>query len=171
MNKQTKISNYFISINAKLEDKVEVIADNTSVKIEVKTEINCDEEDEEENDIDMYYLSKNLLKAQVKFTKKIKCSDCGFRLCEINKKQTCLWCFNEHKLMTYNITYGKYKNRAYAFILQNDFDYCMYITFNKTIISYHNNELIIKKNIKGDTRLTHLTKKILGEIPLSKCWC
>ena len=61
------------------------------------------------SDNEMNYLDKYLLKDKVKFIRKIRCSVCEFRLCEINNKQTCLWCFNDRKLIKYDITYGKYK--------------------------------------------------------------
>lgn len=105
-------------------------------------------------DKNMYYLQQYLLKDKVKFMRKIRCEDCNFRLCEISYKNNdyhvCLWCLDRYACK-YVVSYGKYKGRSHAFVLQNDFNYCANLAYYRTIQNYK------------DSLLTTLTKNIYSK--------
>lgn len=85
----------------------------------------------------MKYLDNILVASNVKFIRKIRCEKCCFRVCNINNINTCLWCIGsdvpyfENKRFNWVFKYGKYKYKSYAYVLQNDFIYCMYMMQNK----------------------------------------
>jgi hypothetical protein len=106
----------------------------------------------------MKYLEKDLLKDKVKFMRKIRCNTCNFRICKINNNPVCLWCLNDDKILKHMVLYDKYKGKTHAFVLHYDFNYCMIQV-----------EYINKKNY-NETKLTHLTKKILNNISHKKRW-
>ena len=100
----------------------------------------------------MKYLDKDLVKDKVKFIRKIRCDNCNFRICKINDKPTCLWCLNDDIILRHKVLYGIYKFKTHAFVLQNDFNYCI-------------NQLNFRKERNyDDTKLTQLTNKILNNV-------
>ncbi len=99
-------------------------------------------------DDSMKYLEMDLIKDKLKFIRKIRCDQCNFRICLINNQPICLWCLNDDIILRHIILYDKYKGKTHAYVLQNDFDYCM----NQIKCRY------------TDSKLTHLTKKVLNTI-------
>jgi len=98
----------------------------------------------------MKYLEKDLIKDKIKFARKIRCDECNFRICTINEKLICLWCLNDDIILRHTVLYDKYKGKTHAFVLYNDFSYCV-------------NQIDFRNQCKyDDTKLTHLTKKILN---------
>lgn len=97
----------------------------------------------------MKYLETDLVKDKVKFIRKIRCDKCNFRICKINNKPVCLWCINDDTILRHTVLYDEYHGKTHGFVLQNDFEYCI------AQIKFRN-----KQNL-GNSKLTHLTKKIL----------
>lgn len=102
----------------------------------------------------MKYMNMDLVKDKVVFKRKIRCDICNFRICEINSELHCLWCLDDDKILRHRVLYGKYVSRTHAYVLQNDFHYCL--------------QQIKYRDTKGfnDSKLTHLTKKVLSKIAL-----
>jgi len=100
----------------------------------------------------MKYLEKDLIKDKIKFMRKIRCDNCNFRICKINDNSLCLWCLNDDKILRHTVLYGKYNGKTHAFVLQNDFSYCV------SQIEFRS-----KKNY-DETKLTHLTKKVSNTV-------
>ena len=100
----------------------------------------------------MKYLEKDLLKDKIKFIRKLRCDNCNFRVCKINGNSVCLWCLNDDIILRHKVLYGKYTGKTHAFVLQNDFSYCI------SKIEF------INKNNYDETKLTHLTKKVLNNV-------
>ena len=100
----------------------------------------------------MKYLEKDLLKDKIKFIRKLRCDNCNFRVCKINGNSVCLWCLNDDIILRHKVFYGKYTGKTHAFVLQNDFSYCI------SKIEF------INKNNYDETKLTHLTKKVLNNV-------
>jgi hypothetical protein len=81
----------------------------------------------------MKYLDNDIVASKVKFIRKIRCDQCSFRVCNINNINTCLWCIGcdvpyfDNKRFNWVFQYGKYKYKSYAYVLQNDFDYCKFM--------------------------------------------
>ena len=100
----------------------------------------------------MKYLDNDLVASKVKFVRKIRCEKCSFRVCNINNINTCLWCIGsdvpyfENKKFKWIFLYGKYKHKSYAYVLQNDFNYC------KFMVKY-----------KQDSQIAILTKIIIDK--------
>jgi len=100
----------------------------------------------------MEYLEKALVKDKLKFMRKIRCDNCNFRICKINDNSVCLWCLHDDKILRHIVLYGKYTGKTHAFVLQTDFSYCVgQVEFRR------------KRNY-DETKLTHLTKKVLNNI-------
>ena len=100
----------------------------------------------------MEYLQKDLVKDKLKFMRKIRCDNCNFRICKINDNSVCLWCLNDDIILRHIVPYGKYNGKTHAFVLQNDFSYCI-------------SQIEIRKQHNYDeTKLTHLTKKVLNNV-------
>ena len=100
----------------------------------------------------MKYLENDLVKDKIKFMRKIRCEKCNFRICKINGDSVCLWCLNDDIILRHKILYEKYIGKTHAYVLQNDFDYCM-------------SQLAFRSEKKYDeTKLTHLTKKVLNNV-------
>jgi len=98
----------------------------------------------------MKYLENDLIKDKIKFMRKIRCEKCNFRICKINGNSVCLWCLNDDIILRHKILYDKYSGKTHAFVLQNDFSYCM-------------NQITLRTERNLDeTKLTHLTKKVLN---------
>ena len=81
----------------------------------------------------MKYLKLDVTRCEdkVKFTRKVRCNSCNFYLCKINNEQECLWCLGGRKKqnhLKYPLRFGKYKEKTGAFVLQNDFSYCKFIS-------------------------------------------
>lgn len=100
----------------------------------------------------MKYLDNDLVKDKIKFIRKIRCHNCNYRICKINDKEICLWCLNDDIILRHKILYNKYKGKTHAFVLQNDFDYCI------NQIQYRNEHHF------DESKLTHLTNKILNKV-------
>jgi len=100
----------------------------------------------------MKYLESDLIKDKVKFMRKIRCENCNFRICKINNNSLCLWCLNDDIILRHRILYDKYNGKTHAFVLQNDFSYCI------TQIEFRT------KHKYDETKLTHLTKKVLNNV-------
>lgn len=100
----------------------------------------------------MKYLENDLLKDKIKFIRKLRCENCNFRVCKINGNSVCLWCLNDDIILRHKVLYGKYSGKTHAFVLQNDFAYCI------SEIEFRNN------NNYDETKLTHLTKKVLNNV-------
>ena len=100
----------------------------------------------------MKYLENDLVKDKIKFIRKIRCGNCNFRICKINNKQLCLWCINDDIILRHKVLYDKYSGKTHGFVLQNDFNYCM------NQINYRD------KNGLSESKLTHLTKKIINNV-------
>jgi DNA-directed RNA polymerase subunit RPC12/RpoP len=100
----------------------------------------------------MKYLEIDLVKDKIKFMRKIRCDNCNFRICKINDKSVCLWCLNDDIILRHKVLYDKYNGKTHAFVLQNDFSYCI-----------SQIEFITKYNY-DETKLTHLTKKVLNNV-------
>ena len=100
----------------------------------------------------MKYLETDLVKDKIKFIRKIRCDNCNFLICKINGNSVCLWCLNDDIILRHKVLYDKYNGKTHAFVLQNDFSYCIsQIEF----IRQHNYD---------ETKLTHLTKKVLNNV-------
>ena len=100
----------------------------------------------------MKYLENDLIKDKIKFMRKIRCDNCNFRICKINCNSVCLWCLNDDIILRHKILYDKYSGKTHAFALQNDFGYCI-------------NQIGLRAERKLDeTKLTHLTKKVLNNV-------
>ena len=97
----------------------------------------------------MKYLESDLVKDKLKFLRKIRCEDCNFRICKINGNSTCLWCLNDDIILRHKVVYDTYAGKTHAFVLQNDFIYCIAQT---------------QRNTANETKLTHLTKKVLNKV-------
>ena len=106
----------------------------------------------------MKYLETDLVKDKIKFMRKIRCDNCNFRICKINGNSVCLWCLNDDIILRHKVLYHTYSGKTHAYVLQNDFDYCM-----KQLA------FISERNL-DDTKLTHLTKKILNDDLYVKRW-
>jgi hypothetical protein len=100
----------------------------------------------------MKYLENDLIKDKIKFIRKVRCEKCNFRICKINGKSVCLWCLNDDIILRHTILYDKYSGKTHAFVLQNDFSYCI-----------NQIELRTERNL-DETKLTHLTKKVLNNV-------
>jgi len=100
----------------------------------------------------MKYLDNDLVKDKIKFIRKIRRRNCNYRICKINDKEICLWCLNDDIILRHKVLYNKYKGKTHAYVLQNDFDYCI------NQIQYRS-----EKNF-DESKLTHLTKKILNNV-------
>lgn len=100
----------------------------------------------------MKFLENDLLKDKLKFLRKLRCDNCNFRVCKINGNSVCLWCLNDDKILRHKVMYGKYRGKTHAFVLQNDFSYCI------SEIEFRS------KNNYDETKLTHLTKKVLNNV-------
>ena len=100
----------------------------------------------------MKYLENDLVKDKIKFIKKIRCENCNFLICKINGNSVCLWCLNDDIILRHKVLYHKYTGKTHAFVLQNDFSYCI----NQISFRTENN--------LDETKLTHLTKKILNNV-------
>ena len=106
----------------------------------------------------MKYLENDLVKDKVKFIRKIRCEKCNFRICKINNNSICLWCLNDDIILRHRILYHPYSGKKHAYVLQNDFEYCI-------------NQLSFRSERKLDeSKLTHLTKKLLNNISYNKRW-
>ena len=99
----------------------------------------------------MKYLKIDLTHGQcgedkVKFTRVLRCDSCNFNLCKINNKQICLWCLG-CKQLKYNVSFGNYRGKTHAFVLQRDFKYCKHISnlsdYDESILT-HLTRLIIR---------------------------
>jgi len=100
----------------------------------------------------MKYLENDLIKDKIKFMRKIRCEKCNFRICKINGNPLCLWCLNDDIILRHKILYDKYNGKTHAFVLQNDFSYCI-------------NQIGLTHERKIDeTKLTHLTNKVLNNV-------
>jgi DNA-directed RNA polymerase subunit RPC12/RpoP len=103
----------------------------------------------------MKYLENDLVKDKVKFIRKIRCENCNFRICKVNGDSLCLWCLNDDIILRHKILYGEYKGKTHAFVLQNDFIYCI-------------NQIVFRTERSLDrTKLTHLTEKVLNNVSYS----
>jgi hypothetical protein len=98
----------------------------------------------------MKYLEDDLINNGIKFIRKLRCNCCNFRICNIMNNPICLWCLKESDILKHNILYGKYKWKSHAYVLYNDFNYCI-----------NQIEFRTENNYK-DSKLTILTKKILN---------
>jgi hypothetical protein len=100
----------------------------------------------------MKYLETDLIKDKVIFMRKIRCEKCNFRICKINNKILCLWCLNDDVILRHIISYDKYIGKTHAFVLQNDFTYCI------SQVKFRN------ENNYNTSKLTHLTQKVLNNV-------
>lgn len=100
----------------------------------------------------MKYLDNDLVKDKVKFIRKIRCENCNFRICKINENSVCLWCLNDDIILRHKVLYDIYSGKTHAFVLQNDFNYCI------NEIGYRT------ENNLNETKLTHLTNKVLNNV-------
>jgi hypothetical protein len=100
----------------------------------------------------MKYLENDLIKDKIKFIRKIRCENCNFRICKINEKNCCLWCLNDDIIIGHKLLYGKYIGKTHAYVLHNDFTYCI------SQIQFR-----IQRKL-DDSKLTHLTQKILNNV-------
>jgi hypothetical protein len=101
---------------------------------------------------EMKYTDKHLAADGIKFIRKIRCKECGFRICTINNKNMCLWCFDSmptscwsSRIIRHDVRYGPYKGKTHGYVLWKDIEYC------KNRLDYK------------DTKLCQLTKRILEE--------
>lgn len=92
----------------------------------------------------MNYLETDLLRDKFKFLRNQRCNKCQFRLSSINNKTVCLWCLGEEKIK-HTVLYGPYNGKTHAYVLQNDFNYCLERLENNP-----------------DTKLAYLTKKFIA---------
>lgn len=100
----------------------------------------------------MKYLENDLIKDKINFIRKIRCDNCNFRICKINGNSICLWCLNDDLILRHKVLYDKYNEKTHAFVLQNDFSYCI------------NQISFITEHKLDENKLTHLTKKVLNNV-------
>jgi len=103
----------------------------------------------------MKYLQNDLIKDKIKFMRKIRCEKCNFRICKINGNSACLWCLNDDIILRHKVLYHKYTGKTHAFVLHNDFSYCLSQLEFRT------------KHKLDETKLTHLTTKVLNNVSYS----
>ena len=137
---------------------------------------------------EMRYLATDLGKDKVKFLAKVRCDSCTFRLCIVNDTPTCLWCLNDYPILKHTVSYGKHAGKTHAFVIVHDFPYCMWqlnrvtdlartgllhsmdASANSARIFRAGPSAQTKLTTHAPTKLTHLTRKILREVPIEKKW-